>query len=451
MPADLKKIVHRRVADLKPADYNPRQLTEKQFADIRTSIERFGFVDPLVVNKHPDRADVIVGGHQRWRVAQAMGLEKVPTVEVSLDMAQERELNVRLNRNVGEWDWDALANNFDMGELKDWGFLQTDFDLFWPDDPTTSPTGVDPDDIPAPPDEAVTKHGDLWVLGDHRLLCGDSSSPEDVARLLDGAVIHLVNTDPPYNVNVEPRSNNAIAAGSNALPPSAKAKVHLQKSDLARLPGKSKPTHSKLRPKDRPLMNDFMTAEDFGVVLLQWFGNLSRSLVPGGSFYIWGGFANWANYCAALEASGLYFSQGITWVKDHPVLGRKDFMNDCEHAWYGWKLGAGHKFYGPNNARNVWNVKKVNPTSMIHITEKPVELAVRAMQYSSRPGEHVLDLFGGSGSTMIAAEQTGRRAFLMELDPLYCDVIVQRYEKFSGKKATRLEPTSPTCDAVAAG
>ena len=120
------------------------------------------------------------------------------------------------------------------------------------------------------------------------------------------------------------------------------------------------------------------------------------------------------------------------------MLGRKDFMNDCEHAWYGWKEGAGHKFYGPNNARNVWNVKKVNPQAMIHLTEKPVELAARAIQYSSKPGENVLDLFGGSGSTLIAAEQHGRRAFLMELDGLYCDVIVQRWEKFTGKKAERI-------------
>jgi DNA modification methylase len=112
-------------------------------------------------------------------------------------------------------------------------------------------------------------------------------------------------------------------------------------------------------------------------------------------------------------------------------------MNDCEHAWYGWREGAGHKFYGPNNARNVWHVKKVNPQSMIHLTEKPVELATRAMQYSSRAGDNVLDLFGGSGSTLIAAEQTGRHAYLMELDPLYCDVIVQRWEKFTGRKAER--------------
>jgi DNA modification methylase len=133
----------------------------------------------------------------------------------------------------------------------------------------------------------------------------------------------------------------------------------------------------------------------------------------------------------------LYFSQAIIWVKEHPVLTRKDFMGNHEWCFYCWREGAGHRFFGPNNVTDVWSVKKVNPQSMVHLTEKPVELAVRAMQYSSRAGENVLDLFGGSGSTLIAAEQTGRHAFLMELDALYCDVIVQRWENFTGKKAQR--------------
>ena len=159
---------------------------------------------------------------------------------------------------------------------------------------------------------------------------------------------------------------------------------------------------------------------------------------PGRGFYIWGGYANCANYPPVLKRTGLYFSQAIIWVKGHPVLTRKDFMGNHEWCFYGWREGAAHVYLGPNNATDVWSIKKVNPQSMIHLTEKPVELASRAMQYSSRAGEHVLDLFGGSGSTLIAAEQTGRRAFLMELDTLYADVIVQRWEKFTGRKAERI-------------
>ena len=139
-----------------------------------------------------------------------------------------------------------------------------------------------------------------------------------------------------------------------------------------------------------------------------------------------------------LKAVGLYFSQAIIWDKQHPVLTRKDFMGAHEWCFYSWREGAAHQFFGPANATDLWHVKKVNPQSMIHLTEKPVELAVRAMQYSSRAGENVLDLFGGSGSTLIAAEQTSRHAFLMELDPLYSDVIVQRWEKFTGKQAERV-------------
>ena len=133
----------------------------------------------------------------------------------------------------------------------------------------------------------------------------------------------------------------------------------------------------------------------------------------------------------------MYYSQGIVWDKEPPVLTRKDFLGAFELAFYGWKKGASHHFFGPNNVTDLWHVKKVNPNRMVHLTEKPAELAVRAMQYSSRPGENVLDLFGGSGSTLIAAEQTGRRAFLLEIDRLYCDVIVQRWENFTGCKAQR--------------
>ena len=146
-------------------------------------------------------------------------------------------------------------------------------------------------------------------------------------------------------------------------------------------------------------------------------------------------YANVANYPAALAESGIYFSQAIIWVKEHPVLTRKDFLGNHEWAFYCWREGAGHQWFGPNNVPDVWNVKKIAPQKMEHLTAKPAELAVRAIQYSSRPGENVLDLFGGSGSTLIAAEQTGRRAYLMEIDELYCDVIADRFQRFTGTPA----------------
>jgi len=298
----------------------------------------------------------------------------------------------------------------------------------------------DPDLVPSPPDEAITQPGDIWVLGNHRLMCGDSSKADDVDRLLDGQPIHLVNTDPPYNVKVEPRSNNAIAAGLSSFPASdaiesADARgMHHQGFDLARHKTKSKAT-GRMRPKYRPLANDFISDEAFDALLLAWFGNVARVLLPGRSFYIWGGYANVANYPAALKAAGLYFSQWVIWDKQHPVLTRKDFMGAHEVCYYGWREGAAHQFFGPANIPDLWAVKKVTPQAMIHLTEKPVELARRAIQYSSRPHENVLDLFGGSGSTLIAAEELSRRAFLMELDPAYTDVIVLRWQEATGRKA----------------
>ncbi|MBK8270380.1 MAG: ParB N-terminal domain-containing protein [Planctomycetes bacterium] len=426
------------IESIREYDKNPRN-NKAAVGPVAASIKTYGFRVPVIV----DGENVLIAGHTRVLAAKQLEMTEVPAVRAN-DLTPEQIRAFRIADNklheFASWDLDLLTT--ELSELK---LLDVDLaSLGFNDDELSKLLQADlieglcdPDEIPLPPDEATAQPGDLWLLGNHRLYCGDSSNSADLDRLLDGASIHLVNTDPPYNVNVEPRSNNARAAGSKALPAIAKKKAHLQSFDDARQ-GKPKPTNKKLRAKDRVLANDFMSDADFDKVLLAWFGNMSRALVPGGCFYIWGGFANWANYCQALDANGLYFAQGITWVKDHPVLGRKDFMNDCEHAWYGWKEGAGHKFYGPNNARNVWHVKKVNPQSMIHLTEKPVELAVRAIQYSSRTGENVLDLFGGSGSTLIGAEQTGRKAFLMELDPLYCDVIVQRYEKFSGKTAERV-------------
>jgi DNA modification methylase len=245
-----------------------------------------------------------------------------------------------------------------------------------------------------------------------------------------------------------------------------------------------------------------VTDAAFDKMLRAWFGNITRALVPGRGFYIWGGYANCANYPPAMKECNLYFSQAIIWVKEHPVLTRKDFMGNHEWCFYGWKEGAAHYFAeGLNNIPDIWEVapateahaphaalgegllveppgdaspvfvtphvpkckvrtlklgtakaatfhldgptdiwriKKVSPNKMVHLTEKPVELAVRAMHYSSRRGENVLDLFGGSGSTLMAAELAGRRAFLMELDPPYCDVIVQRWEQYTGKKAERI-------------
>jgi len=442
------KIAQRTITEIKPYEKNPR-LNDDAVEAVAASIREFGFRQPIVV----DEDGVIVCGHTRYKAAQKLGLEKVP-VHVARDLTPEQIRAYRIADNktgeLAEWNMELLpieleelrGLDIDLGLL---GFNEDDIaKIFASSGGGLKDGNTDPDSIPEPPDDPVTQPGDLWILGNHRLLCADSGSVEDLGRLLDGEVIHLANTDPPYNVKVEPRSNNAIAAGNSSFPKQGGRKqTHHQKLDLERHPEKSKPTHSKMRAKDRQLVNDFVTDEEFDILLNAWFGNIARVLAPGRSFYIWGGYANCSNYPPVLKAHELYFSQAVIWHKLHPVLTRKDFMGDHEWCFYGWKLGAGHKFFGPQNVPDVWQVKKVNPNAMVHLTEKPVELAVRAIQYSSREGENVLDLFGGSGSTLIACEQTDRKAFLMEIDPAYCDVIRDRWEQFSGKKAERVPGAAP--------
>ncbi len=390
-----------------------------------------GWVQQVLVNR---RTGHVVDGHLRVALAIKENAPSVPVLYVDLEPEEEALVLASLDPLA------AMAGVDDERLRALLADVSVDSEALAAMLSGIAPAGTkagqtDPDDIPAPPDEATTKPGDLWLLGEHRLLCGDAGSVADLDRLLDGTTVALLATDPPYNVKVEPRSNNAIAAGLSSFRPST---THHQALDLARHPEKAQATHRKLRAKDRPLTNDFVTDDEFTALLAAWFGNASRVLRPGGGFYVWGGYANVANYPPALRDAGLYFSQAIIWVKEHPVLTRKDFMGNHEWCFYGWREGAAHRFFGPANVPDVWSVKKVNPQSMVHLTEKPVELARLAIEYSSLPGDAVLDLFAGSGSTLIAAEQTGRRGFGMEMDRLYCDVIVARWEAFSGTKAERI-------------
>ena len=427
-----------------PYANNPRK-NDHAVEQVARSITEYGFRQPIVV----DESGVIIVGHTRWKAANKLKLKEVPVhIAKGLTEAQIKAYRIADNKTneLAEWDFDLLPL-----ELAALGDLDYDIDVlgFTSDElaelmqPEQPEPQTDPDDVPEPPDEAITKPGDLWILGDHRLLCGDSSKPEDLDRLLDGQPIHLINSDPPYGVKVEPRSNNAISAGNSSFA-KAISKTHHQKFDLERHPEKGKKTTNKMRAKDRPLANDFLGEEEFNQLLDAWFGNMARVLLPGRTFYIWGGFSNCANYPPYLKKHELYFSQAIIWDKQHPVLTRKDFMTAHEWCFYGWRSGAAHKFFGPNNATDLWAIKKVNPQSMVHLTEKPVALAERAIEFSSKRGENVLDLFGGSGSTLIGCQLTERKAFLMELDSLYCDVIVQRWEQFTGLKAERVSATEGT-------
>ncbi len=446
---DELNVESRPLAEIKPYERNPRD-NDAAVAAVAESIERFGFRQPIVV----DEDGVIVCGHTRWKAAQKLGLSEVP-VHVARDLTSEQIRAYRIADNktneLATWNLELLP--LELGELRDagidWSLLGFDSDeLAMLLDPGVSPGLTDPDEVPEPPAEATTQPGDIWVLGDHRLMCGDSGSAADLDRLLDGAPVHLVNMDPPYNVKVEPASVGSVTSGGGQRPHSWRSTASQKSDGVKPARGGYQRNQKKTgttKPKGRPLQNDFVPENEFEQLVLAWFANVARVLEPGRSFYIWGGGypaeagtkSNNELFPYTLRHLDLRFSQLIIWNKGSGVINRKDFMGQYEVCFYGWREGAAHHFFGPNNITDVWSVQKVTHQAMVHLTEKPVELAVRAMQYSSRPGENVLDLFGGSGSTLIGAEQTGRRAHLMELDPLYCDVVVERWEKFTGRKAER--------------
>ena len=419
------------LSSLRPYPGNPRK-NDHAVEAVARSIGQFGFLQPIVA----DVDLVIIVGDTRYKAAKMLGLAEVPVIvadQLSAHQAAAYRIADNKTGEIAEWDDDRLIRELIALQEAEFpldvtGFSEVELQRLLDTPPNAGQ--VDPDEIPEAPDEAVTQPGQLWVLGNHRLLCGDSSNAQDVDRLLDGVKVQLVNSDPPYNVNVEPRSRSAIAAGLSSFP--AGSSPDAEGDDLSEVP---KPAKRKLRAKDRPIENDCLSQEQFNEKLQAWFGNFARALEPGRAFYIWGGYLNLGAFPPFLKDAGLHFSQSIVWDKQHPVLSRKDFMGCFELAFYGWREGAAHKFFGPNNALDLWAVKKVSSQAMVHLTEKPVELAERAMVYSSKAGESVLDLFGGSGSTLIAAEKVGRRAFLMEIDPLYCDIIVARWERFAGKKA----------------
>jgi hypothetical protein len=269
------------ITDIRPYENNPR-VNDPAVEAVAASIRAFGFRQPIVV----DEQGVIIVGHTRFKAALQLGLEEVPVhVAIGLSPAQAKAYRIADNQTAKLSDWDFDRRPLELAELQ-----QLDFDLnltgFSADEllkllePATTEGLTDPDAVPEPPDEPTTQPGDLWLLGRHRLLCGDAGQPADVDRLLGGTTIHLVNTDPPYNVKVEPRSNNAIAAGLSSFA----GTTHHQDLDLVRHPAKAQPTTRKLRAKDRPLANDFVSDEEFDRLLQAWFGNLARVLQPGRAF-----------------------------------------------------------------------------------------------------------------------------------------------------------------------
>jgi DNA modification methylase len=418
-------------ADLVLDPANARRHPEANLEAIKGSLRAYGQRKPVVVNR---RTGTVEAGNGTLQAALALGRSYLAVVYVDDDPVTAAGFSIADNRTseLAEWDRDALDRLLAEVKTDDPLLGRVLADLAASVD-KVRPGRADPNEVPKPPDEPLTRPNDLWLLGEHRLLCGDAGRAEDIDRLLGGASAQLLVGNPPCKARVQSRPQTAFAAG---LSPFAPPERHDSPDPPAR-PGRPRRAGNRPRAKDRPLAKDFVPGEEYDRLLRACFGNLARVLLPGHAYYLWGGYTNVANYPPALRSAGLYFSQAIIWVKEHPALTRQDFMRDHEWCLYGWKEGAAHRFFGPGNATDVWSVPNADPQSMVHLTEKPVALAVRALQYSSRPGENVLDPFAGSGSTLIAAEQAGRRAFLLEIDRHYCDIIVRRWERFTGRAAER--------------
>lgn len=420
----------RALSELKPAEYNPREeLTpdDKEFQDLCRSINELGYVEPILINSD----GTIIAGHQRYNVLKYLGKTEAKVVVVDVDKNRERAINVALNKIDGKWDQLKLRDILESLKLTDLDFTVTGFTQDELDDLNISlnveeaneDADFDLNETYGSVIEPVTKRGDIWILGRHRLMCGDSTSIEDMEMLMGTEDADLVITDPPYNVDYEGTAGK--------------------------------------------IQNDNMSDENFYSFLLQFQNATASVMRPGAAAYVFHSDTKGHLFRNAFIESGLKLAECLIWEKNALVLCRQDYHWRHEPILYGWKEGAGHYFIDDRTQDTVFLEDEIDFDAMkksdlvayikqirkdwadrstviyehkplkndLHPTMKPVSLIGLLMKNSSKPGWNVLDPFGGSGTTIIAAEQLNRRAFTMELDEKFCDVIVKRWESFTGQTA----------------
>jgi DNA modification methylase len=382
---------------------NVRKHPEKNLATIKASLLRFGQQKPIVV----DANGVVRAGNGTLMAAKALGWKEIAIVRSSLGGSEATAYAIADNRTaeLAEWDEDALSQTLAALQIEsDELAVATGFDLK-EIEALTAPKEVEEDQVPEPPIEPITKSGNLWLLGDHRLLCGDSTKAEDVGRLMDGILASLVVTDPPYGVSYADKNAflNAVDKGKRV---------------------------------QTPIENDHLDKESAQKLWKDSFTHMGAAMRPGACVYCFmpqGGDQMMMMMMMMMDA-GIEPRHELIWVKNNHVLGRTDYAYKHEPIMYAWKSG-GHKFYGDFQT-SVLEFDRPN-ASKLHPTMKPVELIARLVQNSSAVGEVLYEPFCGSGTTLIAAEQLGRKCYGMEISPAYCDVIVKRWENLTGKKATR--------------
>lgn len=433
---------------LKPAEYNPRKDLkpgDPEFEKLKRSIEEFGYVEPVIVNKK--NGYTIVGGHQRYKVLKHLGHTEVDCVVVNLDEQKEKALNIALNKVSGAWDegllsallkdleqsgFDLEITGFEMAEIKDL-FGSGSIENAHEDD-------FDEEQALEDIANAITKTGDIWELGKHRVLCGDCTKPEEIAKLMAGNVADVMVTDPPYNVNYKDTVNY-------------KKKVGYASSRAT-----------------SDIVNDNLSDKDFYEFLFGFFGTAYGVLKGGAPIYVFHSSKESVNFITAMKSVGFKLSQTLTWVKNHFTLGRSDYQHITEPILYGWKVAEGcpHYFIDDRTLSNLFEDTKVDTRKLTkdemrklldrifngiqtddircdrpsrspdHPTMKPIMLCARLIYNSSREGDLVYEPFGGSGSTLIASAQLNRICYASEIDARYCDVIAKRFIKEFPNEKVRL-------------
>ena len=379
------------VAELKPAEYNPRKKLkkgDKEYEKIKNSITEFGFADPLVVNKDL----TVIGGHQRLTVSRDLGATEVPCYVVDVDKTREKALNIALNKITGAWDEELLAQLMKDIQLEDFNLDFTGFDA--PEVESLFNKVFDKDikeddfDVEEELQKPVfSKLGDVWHLGKHRVICGDSTKPETYEALMDGQKANLVLTDPPYNVDVEETAGK--------------------------------------------ILNDNMADEDFYKFLFEAYKCMHENLADDGSIYVWHADTEGLNFRRAFKDAGFYLSGCCIWKKNALVLGRSPYQWIHEPCLFGWKAKGKHQWYADRKQTTVWEYDRPK-SSKDHPTMKPVQLMSYPIKNSTMTNGIVLDPFLGSGSTLVACLETDRVCRGIELDPKFVDVIVKRAIEWNG-------------------
>jgi DNA modification methylase len=382
------KIEQIKISKLKPATYNPRQITTKQYNDLKKSIEKFGIVDPIIINKDM----TVIGGHQRLKICTALKYKEIDCVVLDLSKEEERELNIRLNKNTGEFDMDILANEFDIDELVDWGFKHIDLDI------NIDKIGgnIEDDHIPEVKESKV-KRGDIWQLGEHRLMCGDSTIESDVIKLMNGQKADMVFTDPPYGVNYE----GGIQFTNKGVIKNNREKL---KND------NNTEIYNKFLPVILPYVN--------------------------GAIYMWFSDSKVFEVYGAVKSNKCEIHALIIWHKTNATYAAMNAQYKQRHepCLYFKPKGKKLNWVGSTTESTIWELKR-DAQNNYHPTQKPIALAEKAIR--NHTGNIVLDIFLGSGSTLIACEKTNRICYGMELDTKYCDVIIERWQQFTNQKATK--------------